>query len=419
MSFLASTSQDERAQRPSALKTLARTGAVGLGLALAACGSTGSTRPTPSVDPSAPGVVTPAAPPIMTREGMTPPFMAGRTITRIGILLPFATRPAEAGALYQAAELAVFTYGDPGTLLIPRDSGATAASAAEAARLLLRDGADVILGPVERETVAGAAQAARERNVPVVGFSSDRTIAGNGVYILSLPLEEDVRRIVDYAVSKGLRSYALLAPENDYGRRVEAALRAETAARGAAVTLTQFYNRSDREAATAARTLATQLRRTPVQAILIAESGSVLRATGPALLIGGVNMSQVKLLGTGAWSGGDTQREPTLAGGWYASPDPALRADFEQRYRTAFNRAPSRIASLGYDGVMLAIEAARQNRQDVVSRASLERTDGFTGADGLFRFRPDGSIERGLAIMELRQQGPAAVDPAPRTLRVN
>lgn len=345
--------------------------------------------------------------------------MTGRNIVRIGLLLPFASRPAEAGALYQAAELAVFTYGEPGTLLIPRDSGATAASAADAVRLLLRDGADVILGPVERDTVVGAAQVARERNVPVVGFSSDRTVAGDGVYILSLPLEEDVRRIVDYAAGKGLRSYALLAPENDYGRRVEAALRAEAAARGASVTLTQFYTRTDRDAAAAARTLATQLRRTPVQAILIADGGSVLRATGPALLIGGVNMGQVKLLGTGAWAGGDTQREPTLAGGWYASPDPALRADFEQRYRTAFNRAPSRIASLGYDGVMLAIEAAKQSRQGDISRATLERPDGFTGADGVFRFRADGSIERGLAILELRQQGPAAVDPAPRTLRVN
>lgn len=400
-----------------ALKLLARAGVVALGLAVAACGSSSSTRPTTTL--GVPAVVTPATPQIITRDGMTPPFMAGRNIVRIGLLLPFASRPAEAGALYQAAELAVFAYGDSNTLLIPRDSGATAASAADATRLLLRDGADVILGPVERDTVVGAAQVARERNVPVVGFSSDRTIAGNGVYILSLPLEEDVRRIVDYAVTKGLRSYALLAPENDYGRRVEAALRAEVAARGANVTITQFYARTDRDAATAARALATQLRRTPVQAILIADGGSVLRATGPALLIGGVNMGQVKLLGTGAWAGGDTQREPTLAGGWYASPDPALRADFEQRYRTAFNRAPSRIASLGYDGVMLAIEAAKQNRQDAISRTSLERAEGFTGADGLFRFRADGSIERSLAILELRQQGPAAVDPAPRTARVN
>lgn len=388
------------------------------GLALAGCGSTGTSGQTgPSPAPGEP--VIPASPQILGREGVTPPFMAGRNIVRIGLLLPFASRPAEAGALYQAAELAVFTYGDQSTLLIPRDSGSSAADAAANARLLMRDGADVILGPLERDGVAGAAQVARERNVPVVGFSSDRTVAGNGVYILSLPLEEEVRRVVDYAIARGLRSYALLAPENDYGRRVEAALRAEAQARGGALGITQFYPRSDRDAATAARTLAAQVKRTPVQAILIAESGSVLRATGPALLIGGVNMGQVKLLGTGAWAGGDAQREPTLAGGWYASPDPALRADFEARFREAYKRAPSRIASLGYDGVMLAIQAAQAGRQDAISRASLERADGFAGADGLFRFRQDGSIERGLAILELRQQGPAAIDPAPRTLRVN
>ncbi|KAF0183046.1 MAG: penicillin-binding protein activator [Hyphomonadaceae bacterium] len=420
MSLNASVVCDQRAQSIDARKAShwMRAGILAFGLALASCGSTGTT---PSGQIAAPPgqVATPAAPVILGRDGITPPFMAGRSIVRIGLLLPFASRPAEAGALYQAAELAVFTYGDQTTLLIPRDSGSSAAEAAANTRLLLRDGADVILGPIERDTVAGAAGAARERNVPVIGFSSDRTIAGNGVYILSLPLEEDVRRVVDYAVSKGLRSYALLAPENDYGRRVEAALRAEAEARGGVVGLTQFYQRGDREAAAAARTLATQLKRTPVQAILIAESGSVLRATGPALLIGGVNMGQVKLLGTGAWAGGDAQREPTLAGGWYASPDPALRADFEQRFRAAYNRPPSRIASLGYDAVMLAVQAAQAGRQDAISRASLERPIGFAGADGLFRFRQDGSIERGLAILELRQQGPTAIDPAPRTLRVN
>jgi ABC-type branched-subunit amino acid transport system substrate-binding protein len=412
MSDDASTVRGDRA--PSAL-SFTRASLLAAGLALAGCGSTGGGAPaSPTTGP-----VTPASPQILGRDGVTPPFMAGRNIVRIGLLLPFASRPAEAGALYQAAELAVFTHGDQTTLLIPRDSGSTPAEAAANARLLLRDGADVILGPLQRDGVVGAAQAARERNVPVVGFSSDRTVAGNGVYILSMPLEEDVRRVVDYATSKGLRSFALLAAESDYGRRVEAALRAEVQARGGTLALTQFYARTDRDAAAAARALAQQVKRTPVQAILIAESDSVLRATGPALLIGGVNMGQVKLLGTSAWAGGDAQREPTLAGGWYAAPDPALRADFEARFREAYKRPPSRIASLAYDGVMLAVEAAKAGRQDAISRAALERPEGYAGADGVFRFRNDGSIERGLAILELRQQGPTAVDPAPRSLRVN
>ena len=391
-------------------------------LALAACGSTGGTTgpaaPGPTVNVPAP---LPNAPPqILGRDGITPPFMAGRNIVRIGLLLPFAARPDDAQAIYQAAELAVFDFGDDATLLIPRESGATAQDAEANTRLLLRDGADIILGPLQRDAVVGAAQAARERQVPVIGFSSDRTIAGNGVYILSLPLEEDVRRIVDFTMAKGVRNFALLTAEGDYGRRVETALRAEVGARGGSVTFAQFYQRGDQQAAAAARTLAQQIRGSSVQAIMIAENGSPLRATGPALLIGGISFDRVQLLGTSAWAGGDAQREPTLSRGWYAAPDPAGRASFEQHFRAAYGgRAPSRVASLGYDGVMAAIQAAQGLRSDPVSRQSLERLDGFPGADGVFRFRHDGSIERGLAVLEVRQQGAVAVDPAPKTFRTN
>jgi hypothetical protein len=48
------------------------------------------------------------------------------------------------------------------------------------------------------------------------------------------------------------------------------------------------------------------------------------------------------------------------------------------------------------------------------SRQGIERNEGFLGSDGVFRFRPDGSIERGLAIMEVRAGGSTPVDPAPR-----
>ena len=41
--------------------------------------------------------------------------------------------------------------------------------------------------------------------------------------------------------------------------------------------------------------------------------------------------------------------------------------------------------------------------------------NGFSGVDGIFRFRPDGSAERGLAILEVSPNGFAVVDPAPRS----
>jgi ABC-type branched-subunit amino acid transport system substrate-binding protein len=341
--------------------------------------------------------------------------MAGRPITRIGLMLPFTTRPAEADSLYRAAELALFDHGTPGMLLIPRDSGGDGTAAMAAGQALVRDGADIVIGPVLRDGVEGVARVVRSQQIPVIGFSSDRTVAGNGVYLLSFQLEDEIARLVAFAASRGINSIALLAPSNEYGRRVDQALRSEAQRHGVRIVASQLYTRTDQEAAAAARRLAQGLSGSPAQGIVIAESGTTLRAIGPALVQAGVNLRQVRLLGTSAWAGGDPQREPTLAGGWYVAPDPAARTEFEQRYRQAFGQAPStRLASLSYDAVALVSLLSADRGSSGFTRQGIERSEGFLGADGVFRFRPDGSIERGLAIMEVRAGGSTPVDVAPR-----
>lgn len=387
---------------------------------LAACSTTGGSRSPspPSGGPVGPGVETPTTLPVQpnaqTRDGLTLPFLAGQNLTRVGILLPFSSRADQALALFQAAELAVFEQGNPDTVLIPRDSGGTEQSAEEAARLLLRSGVDVVIGPLQRDQVRGAHRATSGR-APLIGFSNDLNVAGNGAYLLSIPPEEEVARIIEFANRRNIRTLALLAPASEYGRRVETAMRAELEKRGGALAVVQTYaNSTERDASAAARTLAGRVRSGNVQAILIAESGAALRAAGPALLAGGLDLSRVQLLGIGGWANGDAQREPTLARGWYVAPDPAARAAFEERFRTAYGQSPSRLASLSYDAVAVAAFLSRDRGPTGLNRRSLEAESGFSGVDGMFRFRSDGTIERALAVLEVRQNGPAVIDPAPR-----
>ncbi len=339
--------------------------------------------------------------------------MRGRDIVRVGLLLPFSLRPQDAAALYNAAELALFDHGNQSTLLIPRDAGADEASANAAARALVADGADIIIGPVLREGVLGASTAVRRDNIPVIGFSSDRTIGGNGVYLLSFQLEDEISRLVSYAASQNIRTIALLAPSNEYGRRIEQALRAEARLHGVTIVHAQLYNRTDTEATAAATSLAAALRTQPAQGILIAESGTALRAIGTALVRAGVDQRQTRFMGTSVWAG-DAQREPTLAGGWYVAPDPAARTSFEGRYQTTFGEQPTRLASLGYDAVALAALLSRERGSSGISRSRLENSEGFAGSDGLFRFRSNGAIERGMAIIEVRQNDVAILQAAPQ-----
>ncbi len=379
--------------------------ALSLAALMAACATAPSTSP--GIPPAPPGAQ------VQTREGVTPPFMRGRQVVRVGLLLPFSALPQQATALYNAAEMALFEHGGGNTLLIPRDAGANEATAAAAARALIDDGADIIIGPLLREGVAGAASAARRENVPVIGFSSDRGIAGDGVYLLSFQIEDEIARLVSYAVSRNIRTLALLAPADEYGRLVQSSLRAEAARRGVTVVQAQLYNRTVADASAAATLMAQSLRAAPPQAILIAEYGPPLGSIGAALVSGGIDRASVRFMGTSVWSGA-AQREPSLQGGWYVAADPAARADFERRYREIFGRDATRLSSLGYDAVALASLLTRQGGARGITRGAIETREGFAGSDGLFRFSSAGGIERGLAVIEVGQNTVSVVDVAPR-----
>ena len=67
-----------------------------------------------------------------------------------------------------------------------------------------------------------------------------------------------------------------------------------------------------------------------------------------------------------------------------------------------------RTATLAYDAVALVAALARTQGPQRFSPETLINPSGFAGIDGLFRFRPDGTNERGLAVMRV---GPSAGVP--------
>src|SRR6202007_1280662 len=106
-----------------------------------------------------------------------------------------------------------------------------------------------------------------------------------------------------------------------------------------------------------------------------------------------------------------------LDGGWYAAPDAAGYRAFSTRYRTRYHQDPVRTATLAYDAVAL-IAALVKTQPDPAQRFSpqvLTNPSGFTGTDGLFRFRPDGTNERGLAVLRVAPSGPQTLAAGPES----
>jgi ABC-type branched-subunit amino acid transport system substrate-binding protein len=268
----------------------------------------------------------------------------------------------------------------------------------------------MILGPLFASSVSATAQATRAKGASVIAFSTDSSVAGRGVYLLSFLPESDVNRIVEYAASTGKRSFAALLPENAYGNVVEATFKQAVGRRGGRIVAFEKYG-TDR--ATAARTVAQSLGQ--ADALFLADDGDSLVSVADALTAAGANLKNIQLLGTGLWDNPRVLASPSLQGGLYAAPDPAGFRNFSTRYRAKFGADPVRTATLAYDAVALVAALAKTQGGQRFSPEVLTNPSGFAGIDGLFRFRADGTNERGLAVMRAGSGGGQPVAGSPKS----
>jgi ABC-type branched-subunit amino acid transport system substrate-binding protein len=340
------------------------------------------------------------------------PAVAGNGQVKVGLILPLsASGNAGVAALSMknAAEMALAEFQNPNIQILIKDDVGSPSGAQAGAQQAVDEGAEIMLGPLFAASVPAVAQVARTRGISVIAFSTDSSIAGRGVYLLSFLPESDVSRIVEYSASIGKKSFAALLPENAYGNVVEAAFKTAVSRRGGRIAAFEKYG-ADRSAP--ARTVAQALG--SADALMIADDGDSVVATADALTAAGANLRNIQLLGTGLWDNPRVFSNPNLQGGLYAAPDPSGFRAFSGRYRTRYGNEPVRTATLAYDAVALVAALARQGGQRF-SQEVLTNPSGFAGIDGLFRFRPDGTNERGLAVMRVGSTGGVAVAGSPKS----
>jgi len=331
--------------------------------------------------------------------------------TKIALLLPLSASGDTsqiARALKQAAELAYNESG--GTIvLITKDTAGTSEGARSAADAALNEGASLILGPLLSDEVRAVAPAATARGVNVIAFSSVSAVAGQGTFLMSFLPEEEVSNVVRFATSKGFRNIAALFPSSQYGATIERALGQAAADYGATISATQKYPRIADAVGEAVAQVAPALSQEN-SALLIPESGNLLKSIGSSLAEAGIAPGRVKIIGTGLWDDMLTRTTPIAMGGWYAGVSPDLVARFDQKYAQAYGTKPPRIASLAYDATAFAIDLGKRGD---FSAGAITHPDGFLGANGLFRFRQNGLIERALSILQMGPGGPDVIAPAP------
>ncbi|MEO5336702.1 MAG: penicillin-binding protein activator [Magnetospirillum sp. WYHS-4] len=378
----------------------------------------------------------------------SPPNAPGPT--RAALLLPLSGPNASLGkAMANAAQLAMFAFADKNFELLPVDTQGTPNGAEEAARRAVSGNATVILGPLLATEVKAVAPIARAAGIPVVSFSSDRSIAMEGVYTMGFLPRAEVRKVTEYAISQGLGEFAAFAPDNTYGRAVVEAYRIAVEAGGGKVVKVRFYDPGTADHTAAIKELGDFDRRRasllaeikkleakgdevslrarerlkkqqtlgdpPFKALLVAEGGKRLQSLAAMLPYYDIDPGAVRMLGTGQWDEPGLASEPALVGGWYAAPLPQERAAFTGEYESSFGGKPPRLATLAYDATALAAVLGRVQGGGRFSKAALTDPNGFSGRDGIFRFLPDGTNERGLAVLQIERGAPKVLSPPPTT----
>ena len=371
-----------------------------------------------------------------------PPTGPGAGKVRVALLLPLSGQNAVLGnAMLDAAQMALYDVADNRLELLPRDTQGNAEAAAAAARAALAEGARLIIGPLLAAEVETVKPVARAANVPVLAFSTATQLAGDGTYLMGFQPRQEIERVIAFAHSKGANRFAALAPRTPYGDIAVEAFRAAVQENGATLEKVETYESGAPDVTPSVQRLvgttvdpALRKKQTskpvagakpdpepeiviPFDSILIPEGGQRLKSVAPLLPYYDVDPDKVHFLGTGLWDEPGLATEPALAGGWYAAPPPAARADFEKRFRDLYRHPPPRLATLAYDATALAAVLGRGANGPDFSPAAIANPSGFAGVDGIFRLRPDGLIQRGLAVLEVHRNGNTVVSPAPTTFQ--
>jgi branched-chain amino acid transport system substrate-binding protein len=342
----------------------------------------------------------------------------GDGATRVALIVPLsqASGPSQVGAsLRNAAKLAYADSGTNDVTILVKDDHSSPAGAQAAVQAALNEGAEIIIGPVFSANVKEAGRLARGAGKPVIAFSTDSSVAGNGVYLLSFLVENYVERIVAYAAERGKKSLAALVPENDYGTVALAQFQQSAAQHGIRVLTIERYKPGALQPSVQRIAQASE----QIDGLFIPEQAEAMAAVSRELQAAGVDTKRIQVLGTGLWNDARVLKLPALQGAWFVAPENSGFNALAQRYRAKFSSDPARIATLAYDAVSLAIALSRSQGSQRYSESVLTNPSGFNGADGVFRFRADGTNERGLSVLEITGGAAKVLSPAPRSFAGN
>lgn len=321
-----------------------------------------------------------------------------------------------AASLENAARLAIADLNGARIDLRVYDTAGNEATTASVTQQAVNDGAKIILGPLYGGNANVAGLTAAKAGVNVLAFTNNSSLAGGNVFVLGQTFDDTARRLTSYAARQGKRRIVTVSSQTAAGELGRQAITNAAAAAGSSVVGNVVYSYSQQGVVQAATEVKTAVRDNNADAIFLASNtDAALPFFAQLLPENGVDPAVTQYIGLTRWDvPPQTLALPGIQGGWFALPDPALTAQFNARFSAAYGTAPHPLAGLAYDGIAAIGALVKQGNSSALTGAALTQGAGFQSVNGIFRFRPNGVAERGLAVATVQNGQVVVIDPAPR-----
>ncbi len=327
-----------------------------------------------------------------------------------------ASDEALAASLENAARLAISELDGVKIDMRVYNTAGNAAQASNAAATAVNDGAKIILGPVFSEAAAAAGATVAASGVNLLSFSNNTAVAGGNVFVLGPTFRNTAERLVRFAKGKGKSKILIVHANNVAGIAGQTAI-AQAIVKHQAVNVGSTpYNFSQDGVVGAVPSVRAAAQSTGADAVMFtSDSAGALPLFAQLLPEAGLSPSSIQYMGLTRWDiPAQTLTLPGLQGGWFAMPDTDMEARFDARYTAAYGDKPHPIAGLAFDGIAAIGALVASGNANALTASALTQNSGFQGTKGIFRLRPDGTNERGLAVAQVRDNQVVIIDSAPR-----
>ena len=360
-----------------------------------------------------------------------------KMIIEIGLMLPLSGKHYLLGrSLLNAAQLALDKTNQKNIIFHVIDTGNEEILLKEIYGTLEKD-IEIFIGPIFTDKIVQIHEIVKEKNIPMITLSNNSILEELGISVFGLTLQDEINTLLNYSIKKDLNRYAVIIPNNEYGKRVEKEteiFRSENYLPSFKYVFynpqsPDFYDISKKISNYESRKINLENRikelenensekaikelkklykldtygELDFEALLIfTQSFEELSNLSSILPYYDVDPKKIQYIGNSLWAQNLSLKEPGLDNSYFTSLNINNKKKFEEEYVNVFKSSPHSIATLVYD--IVGLVSKLHSEEEIFKVDRLYTNSGFIGINGWFKISKNGKVLRSPNIYKIKNQ---------------